>query len=1359
MHQKATDELAIAAAQRIEEEKYWLNQLSGEPVKSCFPTDYNKRPKLARTFEEVKSVIPGDLFARLMQIVKDSDVRLYTTTAAGVILLLYKYTYHQEDITVGTSIYRQETDTRFINTILPLRNQLFDHMIFKEFLMQVGQVIFEAHRHQNYPVEELLQLLNIPFSKDEDFPLFDTAVLLENLHDKRYLETIHLNVIFVFKRTHSGIEVTVEYNSLLYKRTTIRRIISHFFNLLKNAVNKPTARLCHIETLSEENRREILFDFNDTKTPYSSDKTLHQLFREQVHKTPDNIALTFNGKALNYTELNNKTNQLAWELRKRGVKPNKFAAVVMDRSIEMVIGVMAILKADGAYVPLEPHLPETRIITCLSSLEVEWLLTNQLQLNKMAKIKEKLPGLRHIFCLDEVAGAGSESLKQFEDSRLILAQEIEKNQVENLTPAARAADIAYVIFTSGTTGIPKGVVEQHRPVVNIIQWVNKTFQVSGADKLLFVASLSFDLSVYDIFGLLAAGGAIRVAGKDDLKSPDRLLDIIFEEGITFWDSAPAALQQIVLYLRGLADTHTRWPGNKSKLRLVFLSGDWIPVSMPDFLKEFFKGVEVIALGGATEATIWSNFYPIHELDPDWISIPYGKPIQNAKYYILDKSLNPCPIGVPGDLYIGGLCLAAGYINDIRLTAGKFIDNPFVDGEIIYRTGDLSRWFPDGNMEFLGRRDNQVKIRGFRIELGEIESQLIMHEQIKAAVVEARGETKTNQYLCAYYVAENLFEADELTAFLSKSLPDYMIPPYFVRLDKLPITPNGKLDRKALPEPGAREGALVYTPPRDQVDEKIITIWSGIIGIEEDKIGIDSNFFELGGHSLNATSMISKIHKEFNVRIAFVDVFTKPTVKDLSDFIKKGEENIYASVQTVEEKEYYPVSAAQKRMFLLNRIKGNNVSDNTPEVYQVEGNLHKERLQNILKMMIQRHESFRTSFKFLGDLPIQKVHKYKDVDFKLEYSEVSNPGVDSAREVEEIIADFIHPFDLSIPPLLRVGLVKLPGERYMLMYDIHHIIRDIVSTQIFMKEFIHLYEGKKLSPLRIQYKDFASWQNTLLESGAAGKQEEYWLNVFPGELPVLNLPLDYPRPPVQSFVGDYMEFELDDLLTKKIKTLMEESKTTFYMMMLTMYNILLSKYCGQEDVVVGAPAVVRPHVDLENVIGIFVNTLAMRNYPRQEKTFWEFLSEVKSNTLNAFENQGYQFEDLVSKLGIKPNPGRNPLFDTMLAGHTIDVNVDMEGPVTQMKDLVFTPYGFENKVTQYDILVHAVDGDNRITFQIRFSTALFKPETIEKFFDYFKEIAAAVTDNKYIQLKDIKISLDFVDSSSDILAEAKSNFAF
>ncbi|MGD2085279.1 MAG: amino acid adenylation domain-containing protein [Candidatus Aminicenantes bacterium] len=1326
---KSSSQSAIAAAQHLEEKKYWLSKLAGKRGKCVFPNDYYKRAKHASQLETTNAFFPQTLRAKVIKLSNNSDVRLYVMMVTSLFILLAKYT-HLTDITVGTSIYRQDRDETFVNTVLPLRITFNDNMTFKELLMQVAHLVFEANKNQNYPMEKLLELLDIPFFENEDFPLFDIAILMEGLHHRQYLRHIHLNMIYTFKKNDTGIEVNVEYNSALYMKITIERIVSHLINLLENAVFNPDLPLIDIEMMSPREKKEILFGFNDTKAGYSRNKTMHQLFEEQVERTPHYIAVI--GPAgvgtrfiasdslkrcmhLTYEKLNETSNQLARGLRLSGIGPNRLAAVVLDRLPQMVIGVMAILKAGGAYVPLETYLPEARIVTCLASLNAECLLTNFSQLEKINQISKELPDITNIFCLEEISGseAGLEELSI--RKQLTCWEEVGKNSSENLVPAASAADMAYVIFTSGTTGTPKGVVETHRPVINVIQWVNQTFEVTGWDRLLFVVSLGFDLSVYDIFGILAAGAAIRMVAADDLKLPERLLDIILKEGITFWDSAPAALQLMVPYLQEF--DYTGQNTNTNTLRLVFLSGDWIPVTMPDILKEYFEGVTVISLGGATEATIWSNYYPINSVNSAWNSIPYGKPIQNAKYYILDRHFSPCPIGVPGDLYIGGECLASGYINDKELSSAKFPDNPFVHGEVMYKTGDLARWFHDGNMEFLGRKDNQVKIRGYRIELGEIECQLLLHEDVTDAVVLAKGEAKGDRYLCAYYVTPEALTAVALSNYLSLTLPDYMIPTYFIKLEQIPLTPNGKVNRKALPEPKIGGETAVYVAPSSEIERKIVEIWAEIINLPKEQIGIQSDFFELGGHSLSAIRMVANIHKNLNVKLSLAEVFAKPTIQALAQSIENSEVDRFVAIEPIEKKEYYTLSSLQKSLYVIQQMEKDNTAYNMPMSLPITGEVDREKLASIFKKLIKRHENLRTSYEIISGEPVQRIQD--EVAFNIRCEEADE------SQVENIIGQFTQPFDLSRVPLLRVGLVnvKTSSPLHVLLLDMHHIITDENSQVLLRREFMELNTGKQLPAVKLQYKDYSHWQNSKVEREAIKKQQIYWLKQFADAPPPLNLPTDYHRPVTQDYEGNIVNFGLSQQETAILNQVAEEEGATVFMVLLAVLNIFLSKLCGQEDIVVGAPIAGRNHDDLEKVIGMFVNTLAIRNYPGGDKTFREFLIEVKIKSLDSFENQEYPFDELVQSLAVERNADRNPLFDVMI--NLLRAEEYLEDiPGEGIQD----SYTHQKGTTKFDLIFLAGNFIDRVYFNVKYRTALFRPETIDRYIGYFRKIISQLPES-------------------------------
>ena len=1245
---------------------------------------------------------------------------------------------NESDITAGCVTHNrpQEQDGDkvlgcFLNTV-PVRVAIPHGVDWADYFRMIAAKMLEIKKYERVSLFEIARVIGE--KSHEQNPIFDTLFNFVDFHvyfdadggpagisnmgadafsGKGNQDT---NTLFDFEIsiTFGEFILCPKYNYRVVSGEMVQRSCVYFERILRKFIHEPHAAARKGDILPEEEKRKIVEEFNDTVAFYDRDRILPGLFEDQVEKTPNHMAVTCDApeglKYLSYSELNERANRLARALREKGVQTECLVGVVIDRSIEMIIAVMAILKAGGAYVPLEPYLPDARIKKLLASLEVKFLVTGYSQLAKVSVIAAGLPALRHIFCLPSpVAGGG-----------------MPDHAPGNLSPLSVSGDIAYIIFTSGSTGIPKGVVVQHRPVVNVIGWVNKTFEVGPGDKGLFVSSLGFDLSVYDIFGILACGACNRVVAAGDLKEPRRLLDIILEEGITFWDSAPAALQQLAPFFPEVKNS-----SRHSRLRLVFLSGDWIPVTLPDALKETFSGVNVIGLGGATEAAIWSNFNPIGNVDPGWVSIPYGKPIQNAQYYILDPGLDICPLMVPGDLYIGGECLASGYINDVELTSEKFIKS-FSGGAggrffkkaplVLYKTGDMARWFLDGSIEFLGRKDQQVKIRGFRIELGEIESHLRRHEEIEDAVVLALGEKAADRFLCAYIVSGKLLEVAALEKLLAAELPEYMIPRHFIRVESIPLTANGKVDRKALPVPGEAGAGARYAAPRNNGEEKLAVIWADVLAKDTSlSIGIDDDFFELGGHSLNAAIVISKIHKVMNVKIPLAELFHKPTIRQLAGVIRASAEDRLVSVAAVEEKEYYLLSSAQERLYILQRMSPANTAYNIPHMLKLEGIIDKGKLEQVYKELIRRHESFRTSFITVADEPVQRIRD--DVEFEIEHYNLATDEHGQTRTFH-----FIRAFDLSNAPLLRVGLVELAEREHILIMDMHHIISDGTSMGILTGEAMALYKGEKLPALGARYRDYAAWQDDWKRGPSYKEEEAFWRRQFEGEMPVLDLPVDRPRPEVQRLEGRTVFFELEKDITAALHRLALGEGATLYMTLLAAFYVFLYKLGSREDIVIGSPVEGRRHTDLQRIIGMFVNTLALRNFPVGEKRFTGFLAEVKTRAISAFENQDYPFEDLVARLDAPRDLSRNPIFDVMF------VLQNMESPGIQLPGLNMTSSPFENNTSKFDLTLTAMEREGKLTLSFEYGAVLFAEETILRFTGYFKNVLVAI-----IETPDRKIS--------------------
>jgi amino acid adenylation domain-containing protein len=616
----------------------------------------------------------------------------------------------------------------------------------------------------------------------------------------------------------------------------------------------PITLIGDLSLLTPAERRRIVFEWNQTAGDYPDADSLSDAFARHALNSPNAPALVAGGKTVTYCQLLARAHRLAHYLKSRGVQPGDLIGVCLKRTDDMVAAVLAISRAGAAYVPLDPSYPKDRLAFMLEDTKAVLVLTQWALLDRLPEDTARLVNL------DQAAA----ELEQFPTA------EPERTH----TPDT----IAYVIYTSGSTGKPKGVVIRHRAAVNTIDWVNRTFGIGPEDRLLFITSLSFDLSVYDIFGVLGAGGCVRIADEHEQKDPVRLAEILRTEGITMWDSAPAALQQLIPFFGHEPQSHS--------LRLVMLSGDWIPVTLPDQVRTTFPNAKVMALGGATEASIWSNWYPVERVDPSWASIPYGKPIQNCRYHILDSNLEPVPVGESGELHIGGLCLADGYLNRPELTRERFIADPFRPGERLYKSGDLARYMPDGNIEFLGRIDHQVKVRGYRVETGEVEAALSQNPAVRNAVVTPYRDEEGNVALAAYIVRKSAVESAGLGKHLRERLPDYMVPTAFVFLESMPLTPNGKVDRAALPPPDTSLATTAsYVPPANDAELALQALWEEILHVRP--VSVTARFDDLGGHSLSAARLVSRIEIDLGHKVPLETLFTAPTVRDVAGVIQRS----------------------------------------------------------------------------------------------------------------------------------------------------------------------------------------------------------------------------------------------------------------------------------------------------------------------------------------------------------------------------------------------------------------------------------------------------------------------------------------
>jgi amino acid adenylation domain-containing protein len=1271
------------------QEEYWLERYRGELPALNLPADY-PRPAI-QSFAGDRIVIKtgAELTRRLNRLAAESRSTMFMVLLAAFNVLLSKYT-GQEDIIVGTPIAgRSHSDLEnvigmFVNT-LALRNYPEGRKTFAEFLAEVRADALKAYDHQEYPFDELVEQLGVDRDVSRN-PLFDVMFAMENREPDRAEpdelpwtpypwehKTAKFDLTLAATETDREIRLSWEYCTRLFKEETVERLSKHFLKLLEQITADAQVKLAEIDMLTESEKQRILIDFNDTGVDYPQDQTIHELFEEQAAKSPEHIALVHEDRQMTYAELNRKANRLANILRAKGVGANRIVGIMAEPAVEMIIGILGILKAGGAYLPIDPEYPEERIRFMLGDGGARILLTQR-------RFK---------------AGYGTHW------------EVVELDDPENYQGIARNPeiiyqpdDLAYLIYTSGSTGRPKGVPVEQKSLVNLALWHNRQYQVTPSDRGTKYAGFGFDASVWEIFPYLIAGASIHIIEKSIRLDVARLNEYYEQNKITV-SFLPTQICEQFLDL----ENHS--------LRALLTGGDVLR-------KYKAKNYALFNHYGPTENTVVTSCMPVNQ---NYANIPIGKPIANVRTYIVDQYHRMQPVGIPGELCVSGAGLARGYLNLPELTAAKFVTNPLEPGERMYRTGDLARWLPDGNIEFLGRIDQQVKIRGFRIEPGEIESQLLKHTAIQAAVVVARDDPQRGKYLCAYIVAAQELTVAEFRRHLSRELPDYMIPSYLVQLEQLPLTPNGKIDRKALPEPGADiQTGVAYQAPRNETELELAKIWQEVLGVA--RAGIDDNFFELGGHSLKAIALMAKLHQIFNKAISLKAIFSHPTIKALASVIEKEKANPYAAIPVAEAREYYPLSAAQKRLYILSQLGEGQTNYNIPGVAAVAGELDPTRLEAAFKGLIQRHEALRTSFELVEGEPVQKVHG--EVDFQISRFRAEE------SEAPELINGFIRPFDLSRAPLLRVGLIELSNQKNLLVVDVHHIVADGISMEIINRELISLYQGEELPDLRIQYKDFSAWQNKLLQSEHLKRQEEYWLERYLGELPVLNLPTDYPRPAIQSFAGDRINLKIGAGLTRRLDRLAAESNSTMFMVLLAAFNVLLSRYSGQEEIIVGTPIAGRSHSDLEKVVGMFVNTLALRNYPEGNKNFAAFLAEVRDHALKDYDNQDYPFDELVEQLDLTRDVSRNPLFDVMF------VMQNMDRDRNEPDQSQWTPYPWENKTSKFDLTLAAAATDREIRFSWEYCTRLFKKETVERLSKHFLKLLEEITADAQVKLAEIDI---------------------
>jgi len=1036
--------------------------------------------------------------------------------------------------------------------------------------------------------------------------------------------------------------------------------------------------------------------WNRTPTPFAINLCIHELFEDQVEKTPDNIAVLHSSlisggdgdKQLTYQELNERANQVAHFLRERGVGPEILVGICVERSLEMVVGLLGILKAGGVYVPIDPTFPMERILYILDDTKAQILLTH----DELVLDFSQYTG--EVFTLDGDIEAST------------------KFSYENPINLTKTGNLAYVIYTSGSTGKPKGVQVTHNSVTNFFNSLEIRPGISENDTMVSVTTFSFDISVLELFLPLINGGKVVLVDHETASNGYHLIEILDKYEATMMQATPATWQMLLM---------AGWQG-KPELHIIS-GGETLPPQLATEL--LYKGIDLWNMYGPTETTIYSSIYSVTTGET---GVPIGYPIHNTQIYILDIDFIPAPIGVTGELYIGGKGLARGYLNRPDQTAEVFIPNPFSEmpGERLYKTGDLARCQQDGNIEFLGRVDNQVKIRGFRIELGEIEAVANQYPGVKNTVVTTHGDSIKNKKLVAYIISkeEVTIAIDDLREHIRNYLPSYMVPSIYMVIDELPLTPIGKINRRALPEPDPKreELEITYITSRTPTEEIIAGIWSEVLGLE--KIEVNDNFFELGGHSLSATQVITRVRKAFQVEIELKKIFDTPTIAGMAGQISGLSETQIPPLKPTSRGGFLPLSFAQQRLWFLDQLAPGMLAYNICNAVRLKGTLNIRVFEQSIMEVVRRHEALRTVFPVMNERPEQKILPVSDIRI----SQIDLQQLPENEREENFLKqanEEVHrSFDLEKGPLFRSFLFTIKEGEHILLLVIHHIVTDGWSFGVFFDELGDLYQAflhdneSPLLELPIQFPDYAKWQRGLLNDDVLETQLTYWSNKLSGA-DLLELPTDRVRPPTQSFLGKSHISVLSIEIIEKLKVLSRKVNATLYMTLLTAFNVLLYRYSNQEDILVGTPLAGRDLPEVEGLIGYFLKTIVVRNDLSGDPTFLEMIDRVRDIVVEAHTYQDLPFEKLVDALDITRDLSRNPLFQVMFTLQNYPLSS------RQLTGLEMSSVHIERKKAMYDLTLTVEEGKQGLQAIFEYCTDLFDDETITRMADHFNTMLEAI----------------------------------
>lgn len=1273
------------------EVSYWRSQLEDSPEIMNLPTDRPRPPHMTYEGDSVEFELSESLTERLRSLTRSSGSSLFMTLLASFQMVLSRYT-GQDDIVVATPVTGRNTvETEeligfFINTLL-IRTRLSGNPSLREVTERVRETVLEAQSHQDLPFEKLVEELH-PERSLSHGPLFEVMfVFKSNARTVTQVRDLTMNFVemgsgaekfgitFVVGEGPQRLGCSLSYRTDLFDRSTIERLANHWRQLLTAMVTAPDQMLSDVELLDETEQAQILKEWNHTAATWTNPSMLN-LFARQVELTPDAPAVQFADQYLSYRGLDTRANQIANYLRGLGVGNDACVGIRLEPSLEMVTAVLGVLKAGAAYVPLDPAYPAERLNLMLTDAGCAVLLT-----------RDNWPSFENESDIDPRVQIDPENLVN-------------------------------VIYTSGSTGVPKGVAMTHRALGNLVCW--QTSEKSQPVRTLQFASLSFDVSFQDIFTTWCSGGTLILVTNEQRHDAKRMLEFLAAEQVERVDFP-------FVYLQHLAEAYEQGGPEPAGLRDVITAGEQLECTPQ--IRQFGERLQFNFYNqyGPSETHVATQ-HALTGTPANWPTLaPIGRPIANSQVYILDRRLKPVPVGIAGELFVGGTNLSRGYLHQPDLTAERYVPNPFGDtGERLYRTGDLARYLVDGTIEFLGRIDTQVKVRGFRIELGEIEATLRTHPQVLHALVMAHGAARSQRRLVAYVVGVGGVKPNlnDLKTWLKERLPAYMAPSGWVVLDELPLTPSGKINRAALPEPDGEDSLAwsTFSPPQTLFEESLAAIWQQVLNLE--RVSRDDNFFWLGGHSLLATQITSRIRDAFHIELPVRVLFESPTIAELARRIetamRSGAVIAAPALKPAPDDNHLPLSYAQQRLWFLTQLMPGSNAYNLPAEMALDGTVSIGTLEQSFSEVLRRHQALRTTFVLVGSQPVQRINPAPRFTLPLvdlnRLAAVERPIV--AERLRQEVA--LRPFDLESGPLVRAALVRVDEQESLFLLNMHHIVTDGWSTGVLLHDVETIYfsyskgQPSPLPELEVQYADYARWQRDWLQGEVLEEEVAFWRRQLEGAPTLLDLETDHPRQLLRSLKGAQHPVVFSETVSRWLREFHRQEGATLFMALMAGFHALLWRYTGQNDILVGTPIAGRSRVELEPMIGFFVNMIPIRTSFTRCPTFRELVHQVRDSALAAYTHQELPFDKLVEELQPRRAPGRNPIFQAILAFQTA-------APQTQLAKVTLPAGAPLSADVKFDLEVYLRDTPSGIRGSLVYSPELFEPAFISRMVYHFQQL--------------------------------------